>query len=158
MSSGVGAGVDDSTEAAGVGVLTFVFSPGRFGFRSADISSKRGLTTKKKTPAKIPPPKRRKISTPAMIHGIFDFFFATGGNGAEGATAGCGAAISPVVARIGSTAAGGGGAGGGGGVAATGGGGGGGGVGDLPMSEVLGGVPAGPVVGPVLRGNATVAG
>ena len=97
-----------------------------------------------------------------MIHGNFDFFFATGGNGAEGAMAGWGAAISPVVARGWSTAAVGGGGGAGGGVATTGGGGGGGaaggGVGGLPMSEVLALVPAGPVVGPVLRGSATVAG
>jgi len=98
-----------------------------------------------------------------MINGIFDFFFATGGNGADGATATCGGAtISPVVARGGS-AAGVGGAGGG----VTGGGGGGGGAtycggagggGVARISEVLGFVDVGPVVGPVLRGSATVAG
>ena len=142
---------------AGVGVLTFVFSSGRFGFRCADISSNFGLITKKKTPARAPPPSNRNRSTPAMIHGSFDFFCATGGNGADGAEAGCGTAISPVVARDGSIAAGG---GAGGGVAATGGGGGaaGGGVGCLPISEVFGVAPVGPVVGPVLRGSATVAG
>lgn len=99
-----------------------------------------------------------------MIHGNFDFFFATGGgNGAEGANAGCGAAISPVAARVCSTAVGGGGGGAGGGVATTGGGGGGGGaagggVGGRPMSEVFGVDPVEPVVGPVFRGSATVAG
>ena len=91
-----------------------------------------------------------------MIQGNFDFFCATGGNGAEGAGAGvtcctgCGATTSPVVRDDGCSTRG----GGGGGV--TGGGGGGGGAG-LEMSEVLGDEAVGPV-GPVLRGNATVAG
>jgi hypothetical protein len=98
-----------------------------------------------------------------MINGIFDFFFATGGgNGAEGscaAGAGCIAGTSPVDTAGWSA----GGGGGGGGVTDTGGGGGGGGVGGgaaggLAISEVLGVVPVGPVVGPVLRGSATVAG
>jgi hypothetical protein len=56
--------------------------------------------------------------------------------------------------RVCSTAGGGGGGGG-----MTGGGGGGGGVAGLEMPDVSGDGPAGPVVGPVLRGgNATVAG
>jgi len=97
-----------------------------------------------------------------MIHGTFDFFFATGGgNGADGAAgngadvaATTGAATSPVVRGC-STAGGG---GGGGGVTG-GGGGGGGGVAGLEMSDVSGDALAGLVVGPVLRGgNATVAG
>ena len=99
-----------------------------------------------------------------MIHGNFDFFVATGGGngvdgaGAETATAGgagggCGATTSPVV-RAGGCIGGGAGVGGGGGV--TEGGGGGGGAG-REMSEVFGLDPVGPVVGPVLRGNATVA-
>jgi len=90
-----------------------------------------------------------------MIQGSFDFFFATGGgNGAEGAgvaaTIGWGRAISPVVTFGGSTTGG-----GGGGV--TGGGAGGDDAGGPAMSEVFG-APDGPVVGPVLRGSATVAG
>ena len=96
-----------------------------------------------------------------MINGTFDFFFAAGdGSGAEGAGAwtagpGCTTGTSAVTFCC---WAGGGGAGGG--VAATGGGGGGAGggaAGGRAMSEVFG-VPVGPVVGPVLRGNATVAG
>ena len=99
-----------------------------------------------------------------MIHGAFDFFFATGGgNGADGASAGNGAeggdvttigvggraATSPVVRSAGCSTAG-----GGGGLT-----GGGGGVAGREMSDVSGDVTAGPVVGPVLRGgNATVAG
>ena len=147
----------------GVGTATFVFSIGRFGLCCAFISSNLGLTTKKKRAAKAPAPSKRNTSTPAMINGSFDFFFATAGNGADGATAACaGAAISPVVARGGS-AAGVGGAGGG----VTGGGGGGGGAtycggaaggGVAEISEVLGVDEVGPVVGPVLRGSATVAG
>ena len=103
-----------------------------------------------------------------MIHGAFDFFFATGGGkGAEGASAGNGAdggdvttigvggraATSPVVRSAGCSIAGGGLTGGGGG-------GGGGGVAGREMSDVFGGVAVvGPVVGPVLRGGkATVAG
>ena len=87
-----------------------------------------------------------------MIHGNFDFFFATGGNGADGAVpaatgdADCGATTSPVVRCCCCSTRG----GGGGGVT------GGGGVGGLEISEVLGADPV--VVGPVLRGNATVAG
>ena len=145
VSSGVGDGV--STVLAGVGVLRFTFA-GRSGFRCAAISSNLGLTTKKNRPAKAPPPNKRRSTRAPIISGTFDFFFTTGtGSGAEGAgveTAGGGSA--------------------GGGVAATGGGGGaGGGVGvwvawGLAMSEVFGVVPVGPVVGPVLRGSATVAG
>ena len=168
MSSGVGAGVDASTVLDGVGTATFVFSGVRVGFRCAFISSNLGLTTKKNKPAKAPPPSKRNINTPAMIHGNFDFFFATGGsNGADGATAtaACGTAISPVAAR-GDSAAGVGGAGGGvtggggggGGGATDCGGGAGGGVAGFEISEVLGFVGVGPVVGPVLRGSATVAG
>ena len=96
-----------------------------------------------------------------MIHGSFDFFCATGGGkGAEGAgvaTAdtggGCGATTSPVVRACGCSAGGGAGGGGGGGV--TEGGGGGGGAG-CEISAVFGLDPVGPVVGPVLRGSATV--
>ena len=103
-----------------------------------------------------------------MIHGAFDFFFATGGgSGADGVSAGNGAeggdvttigvggrvATSPVVRSAGCSTAGGG--GGGGGLT----GGGGGGVAGREMSEVAGDVVVGPVVGPVLRGGkATVAG
>ena len=86
-----------------------------------------------------------------MIHGNFDFCFATGGNGADGADAAAtgdgawGVTTSPVVrCCCCSTRGGGGGAGVGGG------------VGGLEISEVLGADPV--VVGPVLRGNATVAG
>ena len=100
-----------------------------------------------------------------MIHGSFDFFFATGcgGNGADGAGCGNGADVAGVA-----TTAGGGGATtspvvrccggstGGGGGGATGGGGGGG--AGREMSDVFGADPAGPVVGPVLRGNAIVCG
>ena len=168
-SAGVGDGA--STEGTGVGVLAFTLT-GRSGFRSFAISSKRGLITKKNKPAKAPPLNNKKINTPAMINGAFDFFFAAtgGGNGAEGAGAataggGCMAGTSVVVGTGGSTAAGGGGGGGGathcgggGGVAGGGGGAGGGGVGALPMSAVFGVDPVGPVVGPVLRGSATVAG
>ena len=172
-SAGVGDGA--STEGTGVGVLAFTLT-GRSGFRSFAISSKRGLITKKNKPAKAPPLNNKKISTPAMINGAFDFFFAAtgGGNGAEGAGAvtaggGCMAGTSVVVGTGGSTAAGGGGggathcggggvAGGGGGGVAGGGGAGGGGVGALAMSAVFGVEPVGPVVGPVLRGSATVAG
>ena len=152
MSSGVGDGA--SIELAGVGVLRFVFSTRRSGFRSAAISSNLGLMTKKNTPASAPPLRKRNRRIPAIIHGNFDFFCATGGGkGVEGAGvaiagAGCGAMISPVVV-FGASAAGGGG-GGGGGV--------GGGGCCLAMSDVVGGTPAGPVVGPVLRGNATVVG
>jgi len=104
-----------------------------------------------------------------MIHGTFDFFFASagGGNGADGAdgngadgvdgvdvtTIGVGgrAATSPVVRSAGCSTAG-----GGGGLT---GGGGGGGVAGREMPDVSGEVTVGPVVGPVLRGgNATVAG
>ena len=149
-----------STEGTGVGVLAFVFSTGRTGFLSEAIWSSFGFTTKKNKPAKAPPLSRRKISTPAMMYGIFDFFFATGGgNGADGAGAdtgggGCGVTTSPVVRCCGCSTTGG---GGGGGVGVTGGGGGGdaGGAG-REMSEVFGAVEL--VVGPVLRGNATVAG
>jgi hypothetical protein len=136
------------------------------------------LTTKKNKPTRAAPPSNRKMRTPAMIHGSFDFFFATGGGkGAEGAaaagrgaegtgvgdTVGCGATTSPVVLAGGCSAGG-----GGGGAAVTGGGGGVGGItggGDitwgggagLEMSAVFGAVVVGPVVGPVLRGSATVA-
>lgn len=98
-----------------------------------------------------------------MIQGVFDFFCAAAeagcGNGAEGAEAG--AATSATGGAAVSTIGGGGGAGGGvvamGGI--TGGGGGGGGVtgGCCEISDVFG-VEVGPVVGPVLRGSATVAG
>src|SRR6185369_8703319 len=130
-----GTGVGCSTDAAGVGVLTFTFSTGRVGFLSAAIWSKRGFTTKKNKPARAPPPSSRNSSTPAMIHGSFDFFFATGcggngvdgagcGNGADGAAAttggGGGATTSPVVRCCGCSTAG-----GGGGAGVTGGGGGG---------------------------------
>lgn len=92
-----------------------------------------------------------------MIHGSFDFFFATGGNGAEGAGAGAGATgvcmagvlISPVVTGGGWTDGGGGVTGGGGGGAGA--------AGCRPTSAVFG-APVGAVVGPVLRGSATVAG
>lgn len=97
-----------------------------------------------------------------MISGTFDFFCATGGggNGVEGAEgawttgSGCIAGTSTVVGA---------GGGGGGGAAVTGGGGGEGGVGGgaaggFAISEVFGLVSVGPVVGPVLRGSATVAG
>ena len=94
-----------------------------------------------------------------MISGTFDFFLATGGgSGAEGAgvaTACAGGAAGTSGVHCGGSA--------GGGVAATGGGGGGGGAGGgvaggLAMSDVFGVVEVGPVVGPVLRGSATVAG
>ena len=110
-----------------------------------------------------------------MIHGTFDFFFASAGggngaddvdgvdgNGADGdvdggdvTTIGVGgrAASSPVVRSGGCSAAGDGGGG------LTGAVGGSGGVAGREMSDVSGDVTAGPVVGPVLRGgNATVAG
>src|SRR5205085_7548750 len=159
--SGAGDGDGDciSTVLAGVGTATLAFSLCRSGVRSAVIWSNRGLTTKKNTPASAPPPRSKNTRMPAMIHGSFDFFFATGGgngaegagNGADGTTGGaCGAAgvlISPVVTRGGGAAEGVT-AGGGGGVA--------GGVG-LPMSDGFA-PPAGAVVGPVLRGSATVAG
>src|SRR6185369_15173799 len=119
-----GTGVGCSTDAAGVGVLTFTFSTGRVGFLSAAIWSKRGFTTKKNKPARAPPPSSRNSSTPAMIHGTFDFFFATGcgGNGVDGAGCGNGADVagdrgsdtSPVVRGCGCSTAGGGGATGGG--------------------------------------------
>ena len=144
-------------------MLAFTFSTGRFVLCSPAIWSKRGFTKAKNTPANAPPLSKRNSRTPAMIHGTFDFFFATGGggNGAEGAAgngaevaATGGATTSPVV-RVGSTTGGG---GGGGGVTG-GGGGGGGGVAGLEMSDVSGDALAGLVVGPVLRGgNATVAG
>ena len=89
MSSGVGDGA--STELAGVGVLIFGFSVGRWIGRSAAIWTKRGLIMKMNAPSNTPPPIKRNRSTPAMIHGIFDFFCATeagGGNGAEGIGAG----------------------------------------------------------------------
>ena len=152
VSSGVGEGA--STELAGAGVLRFAFSARRSAFRSAAaISSNRGLTTKKNIPARAPVPSRKNRRIPATIHGNFDFFCAaTGccGKGVEGAGAaiagaGCGALISPVVDA---SAAGDGGGGGGGGVGCG---------GCLAMSDVFG-APAGPVVGPVLRGSATVAG
>ena len=90
---------------------------------------------------------------PAMIHGIFDFFWAAaaGGNGADGAgavgagwTIGTSAVIAPE-----SRAAG---VGGGGGFTGAGGGGGAGGcvAGGRAISDVFG------LVGPVLRGSATV--
>ena len=163
VSSTVAAGDGDgvSTEAVGVGVL---ISAGLLRFCSAAISSSFGLTTKKNTAAKAPPLNNRKTRTPAMISGTFDFFFATGGgNGVEGADgvedaethgSGCAAGTSTVVGA--------GGGGGGGGAAVTGGGGGGGGVGGaaggFAMSEVFGLDSVGPVVGPVWRGSATVAG
>ena len=159
--SAVGDGDGVSTDGAGVGVLAFVFSTGLTGFRSAAIWSSFGFTTKKNKPASAPPLSKRKISTPAMMYGIFDFFFATGGgNGADGAGAetvggGCGATTSPVVRCCGCSTTGGG-AGGGGGVTGGGGGGGDGGAG-REMSEVFADVVA-LVVGPVLRGKATVAG
>ena len=148
-------------------MLAFVFSIGRTGFLSAAIWSNFGFTTKKNKPANTPPLNNRNMSTPAMMYGIFDFFFATGGgNGADGAGAetgggGCGATTSPVV-RVCACPTAGGGGGGGGGAAVTGvTGGGGGGGGDAggagrEMSDVFGAVE--PVVGPVLRGKATVAG
>ena len=122
--------------------------------RARVISILTGFTTKKNTAAKAPPLNSRKTRTPAMINGIFDFFCATGGgNGAEGA--GCVAGTSTVDAACCDASGG----GGGGGVTDTGGGGGGGGAaGGLAISEVLGEFPVGPVVGPVLRGSATVAG
>jgi hypothetical protein len=79
-----------------------------------------------------------------MIHGIFDFFCgaAAGGNGAEGAgVAGCGTTTSAVFTFF-STGGGGGGGGGGAGEV----------TGCFDISDVLG------LVGPVLRGSATVAG
>jgi len=163
---GEGDGACVSTVLAGVGTATLAFSFCRSGVRSAVIWSNRGLTTKKNTPASAPPPRSKNTRMPAMIHGSFDFFFATGGgngaegagNGADGTTGGaCGAAgvrISPVVTRGGGGAE----AVTGGGDGDTGGGAGGvaGGVG-LAMSAVFA-PPAGAVVGPVLRGSATVAG
>ena len=151
VSSTVGAGEGVSTELVGVGVLT----TGGSDLRSASISSNRGFTTRKNMAAKAPKLNKRKARIPAIINGTFDFFCATGaGNGAEDA----GAWAAPAVIAGWST-----GGGGGGGVTDTGGGGGGGGVGGgaaggLAISEVLGVVPVGPVVGPVLRGSATVAG
>src|SRR6185369_7145096 len=143
-----GTGVGCSTDAAGVGVLTFTFSTGRVGFLSAAIWSKRGFTTTKNKPARAPPPSSRNSSTPAMIQGTFDFFFATGcgGNGVDGAACGNGAdsdgvattggaTTSPVVRCGGCSTGGGGGATGGGG----------GGTG-REMSDVFGADPAGPVV------------
>ena len=155
-------------------MLAFTFSIGRGGFFSAAIWSKRGFTKTKNTPASAPPLSKRNSRTPAMIHGTFDFFFASagGGNGADdvdGASAGNGAdgevttigvgglaATSPVVRSAGCSGTG----GGGGGITGGGGGGGvGGGVAGREISDVAGDATVGPVVGPVLRGgNATVAG
>ena len=157
MSSTVGAGDGVSTELVGVGVLA---GTGGSGLRSADISSKRGFTTRKKSPAKAPPLNKRKTRIPPMISGSFDFFFATGGgNGAEGAWTAAAVCIAGTSTVVGATCSAGGG-GGGGGVTVVGGGGGvgGGAAGGLAISEVFGVVPVGPVVGPVLRGSATVAG
>ena len=154
MSATVGAGDGAATELVGVGVLT---STGGSGLRAAAISSNRGLTKRKNTPAKAPPLNKRKRRMPPIISGAFDFFFSTGGgNGADGAWTGDAACVAGVVA--GDCAAGGGsgatvtGNGGGGGV--------GGGVagGGFAISEVVGLAPVGPVVGPVGRGSATVAG
>ena len=145
MSSGEGDGA--SIVADGDGTLTFALSLGRLMFRSAAISSKRGFTIKKNAPARMPPPRSRNIRTPAMIHGIFDFFCAAaGGNGAEGATAAVGGAgtTTSAVVCFGCSTTGGGGGGGGGGVGGV--------TGGRDISEVLG------PVGPVLRGSATVAG
>src|SRR6185436_1572525 len=139
-----GEGDGASTDAAGVGAATFVFSVRRLALCSEAISSNRGLTMKKNAPASTPPPISRNKRTPAMIQGIFDFFFATGGgNGAEGAAAAGGTTTSAVLC-FGCSTTGGGGDGGGGGVGGV--------TGGFAISEVP------ELVGPVFRGSATVAG
>jgi len=158
VSAGVGDGA--ATLGTGVGVLVFTVTLGAgCGLRSAAIWSNFGFTKTKNTPTKAAPPNTRKRTTRPMISGSFDFFFAGGaGSGADGAGVGTAGIGTSAVTCC--SAAGGG--GGGGGAAATGGGGGGGAGGGVAggreMSEVFGVVEVGPVVGPVLRGSATVAG
>ena len=179
MSSGVGDGCSTDGEGA---ASTVGLAIGSFSGLCSATWSNRGLITKKNAAARAPPLSNRNTSTPAMIQGNFDFFFAaTGaaGNGADAAAAcggneadvtggGNGADVCCGAGVCGGkgceTCGGGGGAASAGGAATGGGGGGGAGAGGAgaggaggEMSAVFG-APVGFPVGPVFRGRATVAG
>jgi len=90
--SSVGDGEGTGDGAALTLVLTFVETTGWFVFSClAFISPRRGLTTKKKMAANAPPLINKNKTTPKMISGAFDFFFA--GAAAAGAEAAGAAAV-----------------------------------------------------------------